>query len=227
MCCKRTGSTFVPLIEMCGDDALSVTIEAPDKRRSAAAHLREFDIWRECVEGMQSVVVQFDTAAISIDAASEQLRQQLEAATSQVTTQSSLIEIPVCYGGEFGPELGSICEMLGLAVDELIELHTSREYCVDLLGFTPGFAYVGGLADELDVPRLTEPRQLVPAGSVGIAGGRTGLYALAGPGGWPLIGRTPMALFVSAEKQPFLLLAGVRIRFTAIDEKTYRRMVMK
>lgn len=214
-------------IEICGDDTLSVTIKDPDRRRSAAAHLRELDTWRECVEGTQSVVVQFDAATTSIDAASERLRQQLESATSQSTELSSLIEIPVCYSGEFGPELDSICEMLGLAVDELIELHTSHEYRVDLLGFTPGFAYVGGLANELDVPRLTEPRQLVPAGSVGIAGGRTGLYALAGPGGWPLIGRTPMSLFDAAEPQPFLLLAGMRVRFTAIDEKSYRRMVTK
>lgn len=215
----------MPLIEICGDDALSVTIEAPDRRRSAAAHLREFDTWCECVEGVQSVVVQFDAATISVDVACVQLRQQLDSAPSQVTSQSPLIEIPVCYGAEFGPDLDSICEMLGLAVGELIELHTSREYCVDLLGFTPGFAYVGGLADELDVPRLAEPRQLVPAGSVGIAGGRTGLYALAGPGGWPLIGRTPMSLFESAQEQAFLLLAGMRVRFTAIDEKNYRRVV--
>ncbi len=217
----------MPLIEACGDDALSVGIEDPNRRQSVATHLRESDTWRECVEGVQSVVVQFDAATISIDAARERLRQQLDAATSKVTARSSLIEIPVCYGGEFGPELDSICEMLGLAVDEIIELHTSREYQVDLLGFTPGFAYVGGLADVLNVPRLVEPRQLVPAGSVGIAGGRTGLYALAGPGGWPLIGRTPMALFDPAENQPFMLHAGMRIRFTAIGEKNYRRMVTK
>jgi KipI family sensor histidine kinase inhibitor len=103
-------------------------------------------------------------------------------------------------------------------------MHTSRPHIVDLIGFTPGFAYIAGLGDDASVPRLAEPRQRVEPGSVGMAGGLTGLYALAGPGGWPLIGRTPLTLFRPEQSQPLLLDTGTRIRFVAIDEETYRRM---
>ena len=211
---------------LCGDDALSVRIDDPAKRHALTEHLREYGAWIECVEGMQSVVVQFDSAALTIDTAQQQLRAQLDSAPETDTdVEAALIEIPVCYGGEYGTDLESLCQMLSLTVDELIEIHTSIDHRIEMLGFTPGFAYVGGLATELSVPRLAEPRQSVAAGSVGLADGLTGLYALPGPGGWPLIGRTPMSLFQPDSDQPFLLSVGMRVRFIAIEDKTYRRMV--
>ena len=174
---------------------------------------------------MRSVVVQFDPSSLSHVAAMLELKEQLASVPAATSTQSRSVEVPVCYGGEFGPELASIAEMLGVDEASVIKLHTSREHVVELIGFTPGFAYVSGLQDDIKVPRLTEPRQRVEPGSVGVAGGLTGLYALAGPGGWPLIGRTPLALFRADEAQPMLLRSGTRIRFVAIDEKTYAQMV--
>lgn len=211
-------------IECCGDDTLRVDIDDRSQREAVAQHLRSFGTWIECVAGMRMVVVQFDSANVSVEAASTQLEQQLSSVPAGKQAASPSIEIPVCYGGEFGPELQSISEVLGLSPDALVAMHTSREHIVELVGFTPGFAYVAGLSQDANVPRLTEPRQRVEPGSVGIAGGLTGLYALAGPGGWPLLGRTPLTLFRPEQAQPLLLGAGTRIRFVAIDEATYWRM---
>lgn len=223
---EQMESIFVPQVDLCGDDSLGVAINDPIERHSAAEYLRETGVWLECIEGMQSIVVQFDAATLSIDMAQEQLRGQLDSVSiSSSNTDASLLEIPVCYGGEYGTDLESLCQMLDLTADELIELHTSAEYRIEMLGFTPGFAYLGGLSANLSVPRLAEPRQRVAAGSVGIADGLTGLYALPGPGGWPLIGRTPVPLFQAGSDEPFLLSVGMRVRFMAIDAKAYRRMV--
>ena len=216
----------MPQVDPCGDDTLSVAIDDSGQRHSIAEHLRDTGVWLECIVGMQSVVVRFDSALLSIDRARQQLHEHIDSAPNNDThAESALIEIPVCYGGEYGPDFDSICQMLTLTADELIEIHTENEYRIEMLGFTPGFAYVGGLSAELNVPRLAEPRQRVAAGSIGITDGLTGLYALPGPGGWPLVGRTPVPLFEAGSEQPFLLRAGMRVQFTAIDEKVYRRMV--
>ena len=103
-------------------------------------------------------------------------------------------------------------------------MHTLHRYVGEMIGFTPGFAYVSGLQDDLRVPRLSEPRQRVEPGSVGVAGGLTGLYALPGPGGWPLIGRTPLPLFRAGDQQPMLLKSGARIRFVAIDAEAFAEL---
>jgi KipI family sensor histidine kinase inhibitor len=174
---------------------------------------------------MHSVIVQFDSSDLTHDAAKTRLNEQLLSVPNYDSAALPSIDIPVCYGGEFGPELESIGEMLALTQDEIVAMHTSRQHIVELIGFTPGFAYVAGLNEDLNVPRLTEPRHRVEPGSVGIAGGLTGLYALAGPGGWPLIGRTPVALFRPDEAQPLLLSGGTRVRFVAIDKKTFQSMV--
>jgi inhibitor of KinA len=211
--------------EYCSDDTLRIDIDDSSQRAAVAQYLRSFGTWIECVEGMRDVVIQFDSADLTHAAAGSQLNEQLLSAPTGDTAALPKIEIPVCYGGAFGPDLASISEMLELSQDAVIAMHTSRQHIVELIGFTPGFAYVAGLNEDVNVPRLTEPRQRVEPGSVGIAGGLTGLYALAGPGGWPLIGRTPVALFRPDQAQPLLLSGGTRIRFVAIDEKTFQQMV--
>ena len=213
--------------EHCSDDTLRITLDERHdcyQRAAIAEHLRNSDAWLECVEGMHSVVVQFDASSTTHVAAMLQLKEQLANAPAADSSPARTVEIPVCYGGEFGPELASIAEMLGIDEAAVIKLHTSREHVVELIGFTPGFAYVSGLQDDLKVPRLTEPRQRVEPGSIGIAGGLTGLYALAGPGGWPLIGRTPKRLFQADESQPMVLQSGTRVRFVEIGESTYAQM---
>ena len=189
-----------------------------------AQFLRESGQWRECVEGMQEVVVQFDSATLDRKAAKALLAEQLTLVPRRKREHAPAIEIPVCYGGEFGPELTSVAEMLQVDEQAVVKLHTGHRHVVELIGFTPGFAYVSGLHDDLYVPRLSEPRQRVAPGSVGIAGGLTGLYALPGPGGWPLIGRTPLSLFRAAKPQPMLLKSGTAIRFVAIDVDTFAEM---
>lgn len=199
-----------------GDDLISVAVADPAAAQALATGLRASGLWIEAVAGIDSVVVRFDIATLSQDAAREQLAGLMATDFERAEKSSTLVEIPIVYGGEGGPDLPAVCETLGLTQQEFITLH-SGEYTVDMLGFIPGFAYIGGLDARLEIDRLPQPRQFVPAGSVGIAGGRTGLYALPGPGGWPLIGRTSCTLFDAQSDQPFVLDAGMRVLFTAVD----------
>ena len=203
-------------VRSCGDDLLSIELGLAEDAQAFAEQLRATGEWMEVVPGIDSVVLQFDTTVRTIEAASRQIAAELAKGYSPKALTDVLLEIPVVYGGEFGPDFDAVCEQTGLSAEELIALHTGQEYVVDLVGFTPGFVYVGGLDDALRIPRRKQPRQRVEAGSVGIADGRTGLYALAGPGGWSLIGRTTFTLFNPQAKDPFPVRAGMRIRFIAV-----------
>ena len=199
-----------------GDDLISVDVVDPERAQALAATLRQTGDWLEAVAGIDSVVVRFDIANVSRVDAENRLREAEANAPEALEKPQGIIEIPIVYGGEFGPDLEFVCDKLGLGKEEFIALHCGT-YTVDMLGFTPGFAYIGGLDERLLVERLSEPRQHIPAGSVGIAGGRTGLYSLPGPGGWPLIGRTSRQLFDASSDAPFTLSAGASVRFTAVD----------
>jgi len=133
-------------------------------------------------------------------------------------------EIPVCYGGEFGPDLDEVCATHAIAASRLVAAHTAADYVVEALGFLPGFAYLTGLPPALATPRRATPRRLVPAGAVGIGGSQTGAYPFASPGGWNLIGHTPLRLFDAAWQSPALLAVGDRVRFVAIDPDEHRRL---
>lgn len=205
-------------IVVCGDDLISLGVANPRIAQQRAKQLRESGDWLEVVAGIDSVVVQFDAARIDTARAFDALETGIVESSGAESEESVLVEIPVVYGGDSGPDLERLCGELGLSSDEFIALHTRDEYRVDMLGFTPGFAYIGGLDARLAVPRLPEPRTHVAAGSIGIAGGRTGIYSLPGPGGWPLIGRTTLTLFDAAAEDPFLLAPGMRVRFVPVDE---------
>jgi KipI family sensor histidine kinase inhibitor len=123
------------------------------------------------------------------------------------------MEIPVSYGGEFGPDLADVARHTGLTPERVVEMHAGAEYLVYFLGFAPGFAYLGGLPPELTTPRLTAPRKHVPAGSVAIGGNQTGVYPIASPGGWRIIGHTDAKLFEPGAPDPVLLRMGDRVRF--------------
>ena len=138
--------------------------------------------------------------------------------TSTKTTRR-IIEIPVFYGGEYGPDLQEVADYNQLTTDEVIQLHTSREYLVYLLGFAPGFPYLGGLDERLITPRRATPRPRIAAGSVGIGGEQTGIYPFATPGGWQIIGRTMTPLFSLENNPPTLLQAGDLVRFVAVKEE--------
>lgn len=135
------------------------------------------------------------------------------------------VEIPVCYGGEFGPDIGFVAKSHDLTEDAVIGIHSGTEYPIYMIGFTPGFPFLGGLSEKLHTPRLESPRTHVPAGSVGIANNQTGIYPVASPGGWQLIGQTPLNLFDPTRKNPFLYNTGDRIRFVPISAETYRQML--
>jgi len=134
------------------------------------------------------------------------------------------IEIPVAYGGDLGPDLEFVAQHNGLTREEVIQIHTSGTYLIYMLGFTPGFPFLGGLSERIFTPRLENPRQLVPAGSVGIAINQTGIYPIDSPGGWQLIGRTPIKLYDPTRSPPILLKAGNYLRFKGISKEEFREI---
>jgi inhibitor of KinA len=144
-------------------------------------------------------------------------------ADSAPVPESRLVEIPVCYGGEFGPDLEDVARHSELRPDEVIRLHSSAEYFAYFLGFMPGFAYLGGLPDSIATPRHATPRTRVAAGSVGIGGNQTGVYPLPSPGGWRLIGRTPAVLFSPERNPPALLEMGDLVKFVPITREEFDR----
>jgi KipI family sensor histidine kinase inhibitor len=138
--------------------------------------------------------------------------------------EPKLVEIPVCYGGAFGPDIDFVAEAHRLRIEDVVQIHSRPEYLIYMVGFTPGFPFLGGLPDVLHTPRLDTPRTRVPEGSVGIANNQTGVYPVASPGGWRIIGRTPLTLFRPLDPNPFRYQAGDRLRFRPISEKEYHRI---
>lgn len=135
-----------------------------------------------------------------------------------------VIKIPVLYGGEYGPDLEKVAAHNNLSEEEVIRIHSEKEYLIYMLGFTPGFPYLGGMSEKVATPRLKKPREKIPAGSVGIAATQTGIYPIDSPGGWQLIGRTPVRLFDPENKEPFLLKAGNYLKFVPISVDRYRKI---
>ena len=133
-----------------------------------------------------------------------------------------MVEIPALYGGEYGPDLEFVADHSGLSQEEVVRVHAGMDYLVYGMGFTPGFAYLGGMSERIATPRLQTPRTLIPAGSVGIAERQTGVYPIASPGGWRLIGRTPVQLFDAGRDPPVLAGPGDYVRFVPLTEEAYR-----
>ena len=151
----------------------------------------------------------------------ELLKEVLSKLDNGVATVPRTVEIPVCYGGEFGPDLAYVAEYNNITIEEVIEIHCQGQYLVYMIGFAPGFPYLGGMSEKIATPRRPSPRLEIPAGSVGIAGMQTGVYPIATPGGWQLIGRTPLSLFRPQDECPSLLQAGDIIRFRPIPLAEY------
>jgi KipI family sensor histidine kinase inhibitor len=175
----------------------------------------------EIIPSYRSLLVAYDPLLISLEELADQLKN-IEKNLSRIKIpEHRRVEIPTLYGGEFGPDLDFVASHHGLTPKEVIRFHSSQDYLVYMLGFTPGFAYLGGNLEKIATPRLKTPRVAVPAGSVGIAENQTGIYPFEIPGGWQIIGRTPLKLFNPIRPPYSLLAAGDMVRFIPIDEKQY------
>jgi KipI family sensor histidine kinase inhibitor len=163
-----------------------------------------------------SLLVDFNPLSTDFAAVAENIRMLLVDLRCMPAFQPRQIEIPVCYGGEFGPDIEDVAAHCGMSPDDVISRHAANEYLVYFIGFSPGFPYLGGLDPALAVPRVATPRTHVPAGSIAIGGAQTGIYPMASPGGWRIIGRTPQQLFDPARPPYALLAMGDRVRFRPI-----------
>ncbi|MED4955525.1 5-oxoprolinase subunit PxpB [Paenibacillus macerans] len=234
-----TGTEIIPL----GDGALTVKLgeaihpAVHHKVRQLADYLERnpFPWMVEYVPSFASVTIYYDIMQLQPDnsetgreedaypfkLAAARLRDVLGGLENNELPPPRVIEIPVCYGGEWGPDLAAVAEYHGLTPEEVIGIHTSADYLVYMLGFAPGFAYLGGMPERIATPRRQTPRLLIPAGTVGIAGDQTGVYPLDTPGGWQLIGKTPVKLFIPGQMPPTLLQAGDTVRFYPISRRQF------
>ena len=178
----------------------------------------------DLVPTYRALLVYYDPLTLSLADLTERLAGVEQTAEDAAPGKPRVVEIPAMYGGEYGPDLEFVAEHSGLSQEEVVRLHTAMDYLVYGMGFTPGFAYLGGMSERIATPRLQTPRTLIPAGSVGIAERQTGVYPIASPGGWRLIGRTPVQLFDAARDPPVLAAPGDYVRFVALTEEGYREV---
>lgn len=171
-----------------------------------------------------SLLINYDPRVLSYEELKERMEHLLKMETKTEATRKRIFEIPVCYGGEYGPDIENIAEHAGLSVEEVIKIHSSKDYLIYMLGFLPGFTYLGGLDERIYTPRLASPRLKIRAGSVGIGGSQTGIYPLDSPGGWQLMGLTPVRTYDPERQTPILVEAGDYIRFIPIDEEEFLRI---
>jgi len=215
-----------------GDSAIVVEFEeridpAVNARAISLAEAIEGDALagvRDVVPAYRSVAIYFDPLRTDYDRLLTGVHEHARAAPAADAAAVPPIRIPVCYGGDFGPDLPAVAKFGQVSEDEVIRIHTDSVYRVFMLGFVPGFAYMGIVDTRIAAPRHPTPRVRVPSGAVGIAGVQTGIYPAETPGGWQLIGRTPARPFDAARPDPFLLKAGDAVQFYAIDRGEYGRL---
>ena len=175
----------------------------------------------ETVPSYRSLLVYYDPSVVGYDALCAQLAALAEQATTTAMPPAREVELPCCYEGELGTDLEAAAARLGLSVDELVRLHAGAEYLVYFIGFTPGLPYMTGAPERLTIPRLDTPRVKVPAGSVAIGGTQCCIYSVESPGGFWLLGRTPVRLYDPDAAEPILLRPGDRVRFHQIDRREF------
>ena len=220
-----------------GDSALTVrlgdnpTVDGPSFVQAAAQALARATLPAPCelIPAITALTVVYNPLQASFDQMREGVATALASFADLPPAPGRTVVVPTCYGNHpdtaaFGPDLPALAAHCGLEVDEVVRLHASRTYRIDMLGFMPGFAYLSGLDERLSCPRLAVPRTSIPAGSVGIARTQTGIYPLASPGGWRLIGRTPAHLFDPERSEPVVYRAGDALRFEPIDRATFEQL---
>ncbi len=213
-----------PVFRPAGDQAVLVEFgdeisPETNSRVHRLAHAIEGDVPGvvDLVPAYDSLLIQYDASALPLPELQKRIVELDSTPGEAASEMGRVVELPVLYGGVYGPDLERVSECSGLAANEVVRLHSGTDYLVYMLGFTPGFPYLGGLNDALATPRLATPRLEIPAGSVGIAESQTGVYPLSSPGGWNLIGRTPLSLFDPTRQPPSMLSPGDRVRFVPLD----------
>ncbi len=217
-----------PQITAYGDSAVLIDYHSPEFSRqisehiqSLAAGLREDGVWLETVPAYDSLLCVFDMLQTQQSEAIAKLKTYVKTHKSRNKEGSKIIDIPVVYGGKYGPDFDAMCEALNLTPDALIKAHSEETYLVCMLGFLPGFCFLSEAPPRLHHPRRPVPRTQVAAGSIGIAGWQTGIYGLDSPGGWQIIGRTPLTMFDAKKDIPSLLQAGDRLRFVPSTKEIF------
>lgn len=213
------------VLAVCGtaiDETVNARVMALDRAVCAAA----LPGVTETVPTYAALLVRYDPLTTGPDTVTAALQKLAESLRLEQTAPGAerLVEVPVCYGGDFGPNLPFVAAHAGLSEREVVALHSGRDYRIYMLGFLPGFPYLGGMDERLYCPRLETPRTRIPAGSVGIGGKQTGIYPLDSPGGWQLIGRTPLTLFDADNGGQLPYTAGDRIRFVPISPAEFERL---
>lgn len=220
-------------ILLAGDSAISVEfgqeiqLEINNKVTALAMLLEKESIAgiTELVPTYCSLLIHYDPLTIDFDGLTEFVMKCLGKLDDIKMPEKCVVEIPVVYGGEYGPDLAEVARISGLPEDEVIRRHCAPEYPIYMLGFVAGFPYLGGMDKSIAAPRKKSPRLKIASGSVGIAGEQTGIYSVESPGGWQIIGRTPLKLYDSQREKPILLSAGQYIKFCPITESEFKAMM--
>ena len=222
-----------PTISPVGDCAISIDfgqVIDPKINRQIRQVIEQIKVLQldgiiELVPTYCALLVQYDAMVYSYSDICRILEPTLqESVTDSANELVTIVEIPTVYGGEFGPDLGFVASYNHLSEAEVVSIHSGTDYLVYMLGFIPGFTYLGGMDPRIATPRLSSPRTLIPAGSVGIAGEQTGTYPSDSPGGWQIIGRTPVTMYDMSKEQAALLQAGDYVRYVSIDENEFHRV---
>ena len=222
-----------PTISPVGDRAISIdfgqVIDPTINRhiRQTIERIKELQLDGiiELVPTYCALLVEYDAMLYSYSEICNIIEPTLEEGMTNTTNELvTVVEVPTVYGGEFGPDLSFVASHNHLSEDEVISIHSGTDYLVYMLGFIPGFTYLGGMDPRIATPRLSSPRTLIPAGSVGIAGEQTGTYPSDSPGGWQIIGRTPVTMYDMSKAQAALLNAGDYVRYVPIDESEFHRI---